>query len=330
MVLPVRIAVPDPRTVRLAFAAAVFACLGWATLYTAAKTAMREVTGLMVAFDRATVATFTLTIIVILRAGGLRPGLRRLADTAGQARWGVVSLGIVNFAGTSVLAMTAQQFLPASVNGLINNLAPLWLSIFAAMMGTAVRPVMLVAGSGLAAVGVAIVLLGDTLLASFTGGSGATMPDADATTWIGVAISLTGSVLICYQNYLARKVVQGLDPVAITALGSACGSLIVGLVLATGTGGTLSGFGTVSVPTALVLVWLGTVSTAFNFTLWTYALSQLPVARIVNLQYLVPPLGVVVSVVFLGEPVGPGLGVGAAAILVGIILAQRGTAMARA
>jgi drug/metabolite transporter (DMT)-like permease len=226
--------------------------------------------------------------------------------------------------------MTAQQFLPASVNGLINNLAPLWLSIFAAMMGTAVRPVMLVTGSALAAVGVAIVLLGDTLLASFTGGSGATMPDADATTWIGVAISITGSVLICYQNYLARKVVQGLDPVAITALGSACGSLIVGLVLATGTGGTLSGFGTVSVPTALVLVWLGTVSTAFNFTLWTYALSQLPVARIVNLQYLVPPLGVVVSVVFLGEPVGPGLVVGAAAILVGIILAQRGTAMARA
>jgi drug/metabolite transporter (DMT)-like permease len=34
--------------------------------------------------------------------------------------------------------------------------------------------------------------------------------------------------------------------------------------------------------------------------------------------------------VFLGEPVGPGLVVGAAAILVGIILAQRGTAMARA
>ncbi len=330
MGLPVRIAVPDPRTVRLAFVAAILACLGWATLYTAAKTAMREVTGLMVAFDRATVAACTLTLIVILRAGGLRPGLRQLVETARQARWGVVALGLVNFAGTSVLAMTAQQFLPASVNGLINNLAPLWLSVFAAMMGTAVRPVLLVAGSALAAVGVAIVLLGDTVLASFTGGSGAIMPDPDATTWIGVAISLTGSVLICYQNYLARKVVQGHDPVAITALGSACGSLMVGLVLATGTGGTLSGFGTVSLPTAFVLVWLGTVSTAFNFTLWTYALSQLPVARVVNLQYLVPPLGVVVSVVFLGEPVGPGLVIGGAAILVGIILAQRGTTMARA
>ena len=324
------IAVPDPRTARLAFLAAILACLGWATLYTAAKTAMREVTGLMVAFDRTTVATFTLTLIVILRAGGLRPGAGRLVETARQAPWGVVALGIVNFAGTSVLAMTAQQFLPASVNGLINNLAPLWLSIFAAMMGTAVRPVMLVTGSALAAVGVAIVLLGDTLLASFAGGWVAVMPDPDATTWIGVAISLTGSVLICYQNFLTRKVVQGLDPVAITALGSACGSLIIGAVLATGTGGTISGFGTVSLPTALVLVWLGTVSTAFNFTLWTYALSQLPVARIVNLQYLVPPLGVVVSVVFLGEPAGPGLVIGAAAILVGIILAQRGTTLGRA
>ncbi len=307
---------------RLAFAAAISACLGWSSLYTAAKLAMRQVTGLMVAFDRTTVACLVLTLIVMARAGGVRPGVAHLLATARSARWGAVELGLVNFAGTSVLAMTAQQFLPASVNGLVNNLAPLWLSIWAATTGGAARPILLVAGSAIAAVGVAAVLLGDALF----GTGAAVLPDPTPNTWMGVAISLSGSLLIGYQNAVARRVMPGHDAIAITALGAATGSLATGIVLAFGIGGSLAAFTTVDQGTLLALAWLGTVTTAFNFTLWGYALSILPVARIANLQYMVPPLGVIVGVLVLGEPIGPGLVVGAMAILGGIILAQRGAA----
>jgi drug/metabolite transporter (DMT)-like permease len=307
---------------RLAFAAAVGACLGWSSLYTAAKVAMREVTGLMVAFDRTTVACVVLTLIVIARAGGIRPGVAHLLATARSARWGAVELGLVNFAGTSVLAMTAQQYLPASVNGLVNNLAPLWLSIWAATTDGAVRPLLLVAGSAVAAVGVGAVLLGDAVF----GTGAAVLPDPTPSTWMGVAISLSGSLLIGYQNFVARRVMPGHDAIAITALGTATGSLATGAVLALGVGGNLATFATVDAKTLLALAWLGTVTTAFNFTLWGYALSVLPVAQIANLQYMVPPLSVVVGVAALGEPIGPGLVAGAVAIFVGIILAQRGAA----
>ena len=311
---------PDQSARRVAFVAAVLACLGWSSLYTAAKLAMREVTGLMVAFDRTTVACLVLTLIVVVRAGGVRPGVAHLMATARSARWGAVELGLVNFAGTSVLAMTAQQYLPASVNGLVNNLAPLWLSIWAATTGGASRPLLLVAGSAIAAVGVGAVLLGDAIF----GTGAAVLPDPTPSTWMGVAISLSGSLLIGYQNAVARRVMPGHDAIAITALGAATGSLATGTVLSLGIGGSLPAFLSVDSGTLLALAWLGTVTTAFNFTLWGYALSILPVARIANLQYMVPPLGVVVGVVVLGEPVGPGLVVGAVAILGGIILAQRG------
>ena len=315
-------ALPGASARRVAFGAAILACLGWSSLYTAAKLAMREVTGLMVAFDRTAVACLVLTLIVIVRAGGVRPGVSHLLATARSARWGAVALGLVNFAGTSVLAMTAQQYLPASVNGLLNNLAPLWLSIWAATTGGALRPLMLVAGSAIAAAGVAAVLLGD---AAFGTGA-AVLPDPTPSTWMGVAISLSGSLLIGFQNVVARRVMPGHDAIAVTALGAATGSIATGTVLAAGIGGSLPAFASVNTGTLLALAWLGTVTTAFNFTLWGYALGILPVARIANLQYMVPPLGVVAGVVVLGEPAGPGLVVGAVAILGGIVLAQRGAA----
>lgn len=309
-----------PLTRRLAYVAAVLACLGWASLYAAAKVAMREVTGLMVAFDRTTVACVALVAIVVIRAGGLRPGFAHLVATGRSARWGAVGLGLVSFAGTSVLAMIAQEYLPASVNGLVNNLAPLWLSIWAATSGGASRPGLLVFGSLVAALGVAAVLVGDAFLGLDT----SALPDPSAATWAGVAISLVGSMLIGYQNILARRVMPGHDPIAVTALGAAVGSLATGAILAAGVGGTLAGFAGVSDGNVLALLWLGTVNTAFNFTLWGYALSILPVARIANLQYLVPPLGVAIGVGVLDEPAGPGLLVGAVAILGGIFIAQRG------
>ncbi len=310
----------DPRARRLAYFAAVLACFGWGSLYTAAKIATGEVTGLMISFNRSTIATLILVAIVVARAGGPRPGFALLVETVRSARWGAVQFGIINFAGTSVLAMLAQQYLPASVNGLVNNLGPLWLSIWAATTGGAGRPVFLILGSVIAAIGVSGVLLGDELLGSDV----TSLPAPTSATWVGVALSLSGSVLIAYQNYLARRVVRGIDPVALTAAGAAIGSLATGAVLAVGIGGSFDGYATVSMRTVLALGWLGTFATAFNFTLWTYALSVLPVARIANLQYIVPPLSVVAGFVVLGEPVGPGLLAGAVAILGGIFLAQRG------
>src|SRR5919201_3256753 len=103
----------------LAYAAALLAMLGWASLYPAAKPALREVTPLMVAFARAGIACLVLGALVCLRAGGLAGGLTRLRREAATAAGGVAALGLIGLAGTSLLAMTAQQFLSASLNVLL-------------------------------------------------------------------------------------------------------------------------------------------------------------------------------------------------------------------
>ena len=91
-----------------------------------------------------------------------------------------------------------------------------------------------------------------------------------------------------------------------------------------GAGGSFASLGAASAAAKLRLLWLGTASTAFNFALWSFALAHLPVTRVSPLQYLIAPLGVVISVLLLGEPLGLNLIVGTAAILGGIALAQRG------
>lgn len=279
----------------------------------------------MVAFARAGIASLVLAALVCVRAGGLVPGLAHLRREACRGAGGIVLLGTISFTGTSLIAMTAQQFLPASVNGLLNNLNPLWLALVVVAAGRARNAAVLLTGSTFATAGVALVLLGSA-------------PDAGAPKaplfplasplsslfWLGVLISLGGSMLIAYSNVVARRVMAGRDPLALTAIAAGCGAIPLLVPLAFGVGGSLAAYATASTTTKALLLWLGTGSTAFNFSLWFYALAHLPVTRVANFAYLIPPLGVLLAVLFLGEPAGLPLLVGTFAIVAGIALAQRG------
>ena len=114
------------------------------------------------------------------------------------------------------------------------------------------------------------------------------------------------------------------DPLAVTAVAAAWASLPLFGLLALGLGGSLAGYAHTSMATRGLLLWLGTMSTAFNFSLWYFALAHLPVTRIAHFQYLVAPIGVALSVLLLGEPAGAGLLGGTLAIVAGIALAHRG------
>ncbi|MGH2350994.1 MAG: DMT family transporter [Chloroflexota bacterium] len=348
-------ALPADRT-GLAYTAAALAVFGWASLYPTAKLALQDVTPLMIAVARAGIACLALAAITCLRAGGMRAGWRGLRREVARGWRGPCALGLISFAGTSLLAMTAQQFLPAAVNGLLNNLSPLWLALYATVAGRARSAPLLLAGSTLAAAGVVAVLLGDALfggtlvppgagllgsapgVASATGGAQSAVAQAESltlpllqgergwrgTVWIGVGLSLCGSMLIAYSNIVARRVMRGRDPLATTAVAAGWAALPLLAALSLGVGGSLPAYAATSLETKGLLLWLGGMSTAFNFSLWFFALAHLPVTRIANFQYLIAPLGVVLAVAVLGEPAGPGLLAGTAAIVAGIALAQRG------
>jgi drug/metabolite transporter (DMT)-like permease len=232
----------------------------------------------------------------------------------------------VSFTGTSLIAMTAQQVLPASVVGLLNNLSPLWIAIYVTLVGRAARGPLLIAGSVLAAAGVALVLLGSGGSAGRGEGAGDQGVGLMATPQAagGVLLALSGSMLIAYSQVLTRRLVQGRDPLALTAIGAGWGALPLLALVLVGIGGAPGDYVAASAETRWRLLWLGVMSTAMNFGLWSYALAHLPVSRVTPLQYLIAPCGVALAVALLGEPVGAPMVLGTVAILAGIALARRG------
>ena len=296
----------------MAYAAGIASTFGWASLYAVAKPALEEVSPVELAFSRAAIAALALTALSALTS---RRGPGYVLAEARREWRRVAVIGVISFAGTSLIAMTAQQFLTASVNGLLNNLAPLWLAVYASFAGRARSGAQLVLGTLLASAGVGVVLLG--------GGESGGLPLTRLTA-LGVCISLGGSLLIAFSSVNTRRLVRGRDPLALTAAGAAWGALPLLFLVAAGVGGSFGSLGAASTATKLRLLWLGTASTAFNFALWSFALAHLPVTRVSPLQYLIAPLGVGISVALLGEPLGPHLVAGTAAILAGIALAQRG------
>lgn len=299
---------PARSSEHVAYLAAIVATFGWGSLYPAAKLALAHVTPLHIALVRAAIAALVLGLLATLLGGR-----RALYDEWRARPVALVVLGTISFVGTSLLAMAAQRFLPAAVNGLLNNTAALWLALGAAALGRARNGLLLVLGSSLALAGVGLVLLP---------GAGPAVLAAAPLDWRGVALSLTGSVLIAVSNVVARRTMRGANALAATAL--AAGWAVLPLLALTLITDGLAPIWQAPLPTQGLLLYLGTACTALNFALWFFALSRVPVTRVSNLQYLIPPLGVALSVWLLGEPATPGLLAGTVAILAGIVLAQRG------
>jgi drug/metabolite transporter (DMT)-like permease len=285
------------------YVALIVASALWASLYTAAKPAVAATGVAQVTLTRVTLAFACLSPLILAR-GGLAPVRAQLA-----AHWrGIVVLGMLNFGLSQFLALSALNYLPASVNGVLNNTHPLWVAIGTALFFPPRQPVVLVAGSLLALLGVTFVFLPD--LASG-------VSDISA---LGVALSLSGSFVIAIGTVVGRRVMHGSDPMTISAL--AGGAAILPVLIITLASGGVAPIFDASVPTKLLLVYLGVGCTAINFALWYYGLKYLPAAAASAFQYLIPPFGVVFAAVFLQEAVTVALVVGTACILLGLAATQ--------
>ena len=309
--------------IRWAYLAAICSCWGWASLYPGSELALVEVEPFIIVWARATVAGLALAALTCMRLGGVRAGLSRMRDELRAQPGKLLLLGTLAFGVTSSLSVSSQVFLPGSVAALLTGIGPLWIALGAALLGHAARPGYLLGGSLLACVGVGVVALGQDTGAE-SGSWWLLLATAD---WRGVILALTCSLAIAVAILVARRTVAGRDAVAITAVACCWAALaLVPLVLAVGPG--FRPLFAASRSTQLILVYLGLGSTAFNFALWYFALSHLPATRIAHFQYLVAPLGVLLSVLVLGEPLTASLVAGGGAILVGIIVAQRGAGLA--
>jgi drug/metabolite transporter (DMT)-like permease len=292
-----------PRPWRI-YTALVVASLLWGSLYTAAKPAVEATGAVQVTLCRVVLAFACFAPLVLARGG-------RVALLAPlEKHWRAIALlGVLNFGASQMLALSALNYLPASVNGVLNNTHPLWVAIGTALLYRPHRPALLVSGSLIALLGVAVVFLPDLLSSQGQGISP-----------LGVALSLAGSAVIAIGTVIGRRVMPGNDPIAISALAS--GVAIGPVLLLTLVGGGVQSIFEADANIKLLLLYVGVGCTAINFALWYYGLKHLSAARASAFQYLIPPIGVALAAFFLGEPITLSLLAGTVCILIGLAAAQ--------
>ena len=164
--------------------------------------------------------------------------------------------------------------------------------------------------------GSAVALVGEVVLIGARGGGG-----GDATL-VGDLIVLAAALVVS-AGYVAGAMLppRSVSSAAATYWGVGLGALVL-------TPLALGLFAADGVPEAGPAAWgavlvLAAVTSIAGYVGWYWALSRGGIQRIATLQFLQPLSGLVLAVLVLGEGVGPGTAIGAAAVIGGVVIAQR-------
>lgn len=223
----------------------------------------------------------------------------------------ILGLAVTAVAGYNWLFLTGLTLAPASDGAIIvPGLAP----VFTVIIATAVLGERLgargIAGFAVAAVGLFLVVRP----------SG----EADATRLLGDLLFLAGAVLWGVYSVLARVASRRFNPISTTLYGIAMGSVIlVPLAVLEGGGAKL----TAAPITALAGIgYLALFGTVGAFVLLNLGVARIGASRASAFALLVPVVGVLTSVAFLGEELGPTTIIGGAVVLAGLWLVEHGGA----
>jgi drug/metabolite transporter (DMT)-like permease len=278
----------------------------WGGLHPLGKIVMREATP--VQFILARIVFGCLLLGLLLAVQGKAGQVSHELHTRPAL---IALLGAVSFFGSSGLAMIALSMLPASVSSLLSNTSPLFIAVGAIVVSRGRVNRRTIAGIVLGFVGLGLVVFGEDP-AGF--GHLALSP-------LGIALSLTGSVLWAVYIVIGRKALAAGNPIAVVVGSGLFGGapwLIVALVT-----GDLMRFTQLSLATLALLVALGVIGTGVTYGIWTATLPKLNASSVAVFQYAIPFWAVVLSVTLLGEPLTIPLVLGGIGIVAGIAITQR-------
>jgi O-acetylserine/cysteine efflux transporter len=246
------------------------------------------------------VARFGLAAAVLLAAVD-RSALRS------ALRWQVLAWGAAGFGGSVLIQNVGLARTSVTHAALLIGAGPVLVAVIAAAWHHAVARPVAWAGFAVSLGGVAVVAAGR--------GGGASGP--------GDAMVLVSVLIVATMTVAQRRLLEGQDPVAITAvqfLGAALAALPVaacaeGAPPAPAAGGA-------GVLAILAVVGLTALGTLAPFTLFAYGQRTVPTEVAGAFLNLEPLVGALVGVVAFGDPAGPRLLAGGVAILGGILMSS--------
>ncbi len=219
----------------------------------------------------------------------------------------ILGLAVTAVAGYNWLFLTALTLAPAADGAIIvPGLAPVFTAVIAGFVLREQLGPRGVAGLGIAAVGLLLVV-----------GPGG---EAGGTRLLGDALFVAGAVLWGVYSVLARIASRRFDAVGTTLYGTALGTLILIPLALTERGGEARAGAPIEALAGIG--YLAVFGTVAAFVLLNLGVARLGAARASAFALLVPVVGVLTSVAFLDEELGPLTVIGGIVVLVGLWLIE--------
>lgn len=221
----------------------------------------------------------------------------------------LIVLGLINTALPFVLIAFGEQTVDSAVASVLNSTVPLFTLIIAhfALADDRMTPQRVV--------GLAIGFIGVLLLLS---------KDLGSEGWSGSVVGqlaiLAGAVSYGFGGVFARRTMRSVDPYLQAFIPLVAANLVIWALAIPIEGPHL-------LPSAplpwLALVWLGLLNSCLAYLIYYHLLHRVGPTRTTLTTYLIALIGVVLGVVFLGEPLGWRLLAGALLVVIGIAIVNR-------
>ena len=246
-------------------------------------------------------------IALLFAARWLEGGLPRLS---GRQLVGTLLLGATGIFAYNLFFLGALARLPASRTSLIIAINPVvTIAVASIVLGEHMSPRRWL-GVVVALSGVWIVVSRGDVLGSVVGAIGA-----------GELLMFGGVCSWAAYTLIGRKVLTGLSPLAATTYASLWGGAM--LAFAAIPDLRRLDVGSITVPVALGVLYLGVLGTSLAFVWYYQAVKQLGAARTVIFNNLVPVFGATFGVLLLGEPLLPSMLIGGIIAVGGVMMVSR-------
>jgi drug/metabolite transporter (DMT)-like permease len=230
---------------------------------------------------------------------------RGLPRPTGREWVSLVTIGVLWFGVYNVALNEGEQRVDAGTAAMLIQVSPVLIALLAAVFLSERFTVYLGLGLALAFGGVAVIAL-------------STSPSGDRDL-LGVGLCLVSAVVYSISLILQKPLVARLSALHVTWLACTVGAVAC-LPFAPG---LVSEVADAPASSVLWVVYLGVFPTAIAFTTYAYALQHMTASSLGVTTYLVPPITIVMGLVFLDE-VPPAMAyVGGVLALVGVSVARR-------
>ncbi len=275
------------------------ACLVWGSTWLAIKVGLTGMPPLLGAGLRFVIASLILFFIV--RARGIEIPMTMEA----KKMYGV--LIFMSYSIPFAFIYWAEQYISSGLASILFAAYPFWVGIFShAMLKDEPLNAFKIAGIGLAFAGLFIIFAGDVQI-------------ADMRTIIGMFMVIATTIMQAYSLVLVKKVGHSISPFAFNLVGmSASAVVLIGMSF------LLESHESIVWDTASVgsILYLGTVGSVVVFVAYFWLLKRVQAVYLSLVSFITPIVAVVLGSLVLDETLDSNVFIGAACVLVGLLVAN--------